>query len=144
MHVNRRLYRCRENRVLAGVAGGVAEFFGLDPTLVRLVWLVSVFFGGVTLLLYLAMAIIVPLEPLSAEAAAAEAAGVPEAHRHVAGGSGRWMTLLGAVLILFGTMAFVDRFLPTLEIERFVVPAGAILIGALLVVTAIRRDPMRS
>jgi phage shock protein C len=142
--VNRRLYRCRENRVLAGVAGGVAEFFGLDPTLVRLVWLVSVFFGGVTLLLYLAMAIIVPLEPLSAEAAAAEAAGVPDAHRHVADGSGRWMTLLGAVLILFGTMAFVDRFLPTLEIERFVVPAGAILIGTLLLVTAIRRDPMRS
>jgi phage shock protein C len=144
MHVNRRLYRCRENRVLAGVAGGVAEFFGLDPTLVRLVWLVSIFFGGVTLLLYLAMAIIVPLEPLSAEAAAAEAAGTTDAHRHVAHGSGRWMTLLGAVFILFGTMAFVDRFLPTLEVERFVVPAGAILIGTLLVVTAIRRDPMQS
>jgi len=51
---------------------------------------------------------------------------------------------MGELLILFGTMAFVDRFLPTLEVERFVVPAGAILIGTLLVVTAIRRDPMRS
>jgi phage shock protein C len=147
MQVNRRLYRCRENRVLAGVAGGVAEYFDLDPTLVRVLWLVSIFFGGVTLALYIGLAIIVPLEPLSAEAAAAVATGAPgapEAHRHVARGSGRWMTLLGAVLILFGTMAFVDRFLPTLELERFVVPGGAILIGTLLVVTAIRRDPMRS
>jgi phage shock protein C len=143
MQMNRRLYRCRENRVLAGVAGGVAEFFGLDPTLVRLVWLISIFFGGVTLLLYLAMAFIVPLEPVATDAAGQPIV-EPEGHLHVRRGDGRWMTLLGGVLILFGTMAFVDRFLPTLEIERFVVPAGAILIGTMLVVTAIRRDPMRS
>ena len=54
MQMNRRLYRCRENRVLAGVASGVAEFFGLDPTLVRVVWFLSIFAGGFTLLLYIA------------------------------------------------------------------------------------------
>jgi phage shock protein C len=143
MQMNRRLYRCRENRVLAGVGGGVAEFFGLDPTLVRLVWLISIFFGGVTLLLYVAMAFIVPLEPVATDAAGQPIV-EPEGHLHARRGDGRWLTLLGGVLILFGTMAFVDRFLPTLEVERFVVPAGAILIGTLLVVTAIRRDPMRS
>jgi phage shock protein C len=145
MQVNRRLYRCRENRVLAGVAGGVAEFFDLDPTLVRVLWFISTFFGGVTLLLYVGLAIITPLEPIpaGAEGEAAPAV-VPEGHRHVARGTGRWMTVLGAVLILFGSLAFVDRFLPTLEVERFVVPLGAILIGTLLVVTAIRREPMQS
>ena len=145
--MNRRLYRCRENRVLAGVAGGVAEFFDLDPTLVRVLWFISTFFGGVTLLLYVGLAIITPLEPIPAGAegeAAVTATVVPEGHRHVARGSGRWMTVLGAVLILFGSLAFVDRFLPTLEVERFVVPLGAILIGTLLVVTAIRREPMQS
>ena len=71
--MNRRLYRCRDNRVLAGVAGGVAEFFDLDPTLVRVLWFLSTFFGGITLVLYVGLAIIVPLEPLSAEAAAAQA-----------------------------------------------------------------------
>lgn len=143
--MNRRLYRCRENRVLAGVAGGVAEFFDLDPTLLRVLWFISMFFGGVTLLLYVGLAIITPLEPIAAgsEGDAARAV-VPEGHRHVARGSGRWMTVLGAVLILFGSLAFVDRFLPTLEVERFVVPLGAILIGTLLVATAIRREPMQS
>jgi phage shock protein C len=143
MQMNRRLYRCRENRMLAGVAGGVAEFFGLDATLVRLVWFISIFFGGVTLLLYLAMAFIVPLEPVATDATGQPIV-EPEGHLHARRGDGRWITLLGAVLILFGTMAFVDRFLPTLDVERFVVPAGAILIGSLLVATAIRRDPMRS
>jgi phage shock protein C len=143
MQMNRRLYRCRENRMLAGVAGGVAEFFGLDVTLVRLVWFISIFFGGVTLLLYLAMAFIVPLEPVATDATGQPIV-EPEGHLHARRGDGRWITLLGAVLILFGTMAFVDRFLPTLDVERFVVPAGAILIGSLLVATAIRRDPMRS
>ena len=44
--MNRRLYRCRENRILAGVASGVAEFFDLDPTLVRVLWFLSIFVGG--------------------------------------------------------------------------------------------------
>ncbi len=59
----RRLYRCRHDQRLAGVASGVAEYFDLDPTLVRVLWIVSVFFGGFTLLLYIVMAIVVPLEP---------------------------------------------------------------------------------
>src|SRR5262245_28984939 len=63
MQVNRRLYRCRENRQLAGVAAGVAEYFGLDPTLVRVLWFLSIFVGGFSILLYIGLAIIVPLEP---------------------------------------------------------------------------------
>ena len=71
--MNRRsLYRCRHDRRIAGVAAGVAEFFDLDPTLVRLVWFLSIFFGGFGLLLYIVMAIIVPNEPLSEEELRAE------------------------------------------------------------------------
>ena len=144
--MNRRLYRCRDNRILAGVAGGVAEYFDLDPSLVRILFFVSMFFGGIGLLLYIGMAIIVPLEPLSAEAVAAGAAGVaaPEGHRHARGGDGRWTTLLGLGLILFGTLALLDRFLPALDVENVVVPVVVIGIGAFLVATAVRREPMES
>lgn len=58
-----RLYRCRHDRRLAGVAAGVAEYFDVDPSLVRVLWVISVFFGGLGLFLYIAMALIVPLEP---------------------------------------------------------------------------------
>ena len=141
--MNRRLYRCRENRVIAGVASGVAEFFGLDPTLVRVLWFLSIFFGGVSLVLYIGMAIIVPLEPLSADAAAALAAGAPaaaEGHRHRAGGGGRWTTFFGVVLILFGGLALVGALLPEVASWRYLWPLFIIGIGAVLVFGAMRRD----
>ena len=74
--MNHRLYRCRHDRRLAGVASGLAEFFDLDPTLMRLLWFVSIFVtGGLSILLYLGLAIIVPVEPMTdvevAEAGAA-------------------------------------------------------------------------
>lgn len=144
--MNRRLYRCRDNRVLAGVASGVAEFFNLDPTLVRVLWFISIFFGGVTLAIYIGLAIIVPLEPLSADAVAAaavagETAGVPEGHRHATRGSGQWTTFIGYALVLFGTLALIDRFLPALDLEHLIVPAFAIGIGAFLIRGAVRREP---
>jgi phage shock protein C len=62
MFVNRRLYRCSHERRIAGVAAGLAEYFDLDPTLMRVLWFFSIFFtGGLAILLYLALAIIMPL-----------------------------------------------------------------------------------
>ena len=144
--MNRRLYRCRTDRRLAGVAAGVAEFFDLDPTLVRVLWFLSIFLGGLGVLLYIGMAIIVPLEPLSPEDAAREATVEADGHRHATRGGvgGRWTTAVGILLILFGSLAFIDRFLPALDVDHLVVPLGAIAIGALLVASAIRREPMES
>jgi len=143
--MNRRLYRCRHDRRLAGVAGGLAEYFALDPTLVRVLFFLSIFLGGMGLLLYIGMAIIVPLEPASADGGdAAVDAATPEGHRHVSHDHGRWATLVGVVLILFGTLALIDRYLPALDVRHFLVPAVAIAIGALLIVNAVRREPMES
>jgi phage shock protein C len=58
-----RLYRSRHDRMLAGVAGGLAEMWGADPSLVRVIWaLLVVFTGGIALLVYIVMAIVVPEE----------------------------------------------------------------------------------
>jgi len=152
--MNRRLYRCRHNQRVAGVAAGVAEYFDLDPTLVRVLFFLSIFFGGLGLLLYIGMAIIVPLEPLSAgepgtageaPAVAGESvSAVPEGHRHATRGDGPWTTLIGGALILFGSLALIDRFLPAWDVEHVIVPAILIGIGALLVTRAVRREPMES
>jgi phage shock protein C len=137
--VNRRLYRCRENRVIAGVASGVAEFFGLDPTLVRVLWFLSIFVGGVSLLLYIGLAIIVPLEPLPAGATTAPAE-TAEAHRHGAGGGGRWVTFFGIALILLGGLALLNALLPAVATARYLWPLFFIGLGAVLVIGATRRD----
>ena len=60
----RRLYRSADDRILAGVAGGVAAYFDIDPVIVRIIWFLSVFFTGtLTFWAYLIMIVVVPLEP---------------------------------------------------------------------------------
>lgn len=57
------LRRSETDRVIAGVAGGVAQRFGFDSTLVRLAWVVSVFFGGFGIVVYLILWIALPKGP---------------------------------------------------------------------------------
>lgn len=62
----KRLYRSARQRMFNGVCGGIAEYFDIDPTIVRLVWVLgSIFFtlgfGG--LLAYFVCALIIPEEP---------------------------------------------------------------------------------
>ncbi len=56
----KRLYRSSRQQVLAGVCGGIAEFFDVDVTIVRLVWAALFFLAGTGLLLYIIAAIIIP------------------------------------------------------------------------------------
>lgn len=60
----KRLYRSRE-RMLGGVCGGVADYFGIDKTIARLIFAALVLAYGTGILLYLLMWIIVPEEPAS-------------------------------------------------------------------------------
>jgi len=58
----KRLYRAREGRVVAGVCAGLAAYFGIDPTLVRLAFALLTVFGGAGVLLYLCAWIVIPEE----------------------------------------------------------------------------------
>jgi phage shock protein C len=146
MSVNRRLYRCRHDRRLAGVASGLAEYFELDPTLMRILWFISIFLtGGLTILLYLALVVLIPLEPLT-DVEATQAVALAQGHQHAvrgdgAPGSGRWLTFLGLVLILFGGLALLDAVLPSwVDSWRYLGPAFFVGIGALLVFGSLRRE----
>jgi phage shock protein C len=69
--MNRRLYRSYDDRVLAGVAGGMAETYDLDPAVVRVGWVIlALLTGGVILIVYIVMALVVPLSPDDQPAAA--------------------------------------------------------------------------
>ncbi|MDD3712280.1 MAG: PspC domain-containing protein [Candidatus Izemoplasmatales bacterium] len=63
MTEKRRLYRDTENQKLFGVCSGLSDYFDVDVTLIRVLWLVAVFAGGTGVLLYLILAIVV--EPKS-------------------------------------------------------------------------------
>lgn len=55
-----KLYKSRDDKKLCGVCGGLAEFLGIDSTILRLIWAVLIILGGTGLLLYLIAALIIP------------------------------------------------------------------------------------
>ena len=59
----KKLYRSRDNVMLAGVAAGLADFLDIDPTIVRLIFAFSIFLGGTGLLVYVVMWMVVPEAP---------------------------------------------------------------------------------
>ena len=58
--MNKKLYKSNTNKMLEGVCGGIAEYFGIDPTIVRLAWVVFCALGGSGILAYILAAIIIP------------------------------------------------------------------------------------
>ncbi len=62
--MKKRLFKSETNKMISGVCGGIAEYFDVDPTVVRLGWaLVTIFSAGLGIIGYIAAAIIIPSFP---------------------------------------------------------------------------------
>lgn len=59
----KRLYRSKTDRKIAGVCGGLAQHFDIDPTIIRVIAIVSIFFTGAGIIAYIVLALVVPIEP---------------------------------------------------------------------------------
>lgn len=58
----KRLYRSRTDKMVGGVCGGIGEYFNVDPTIIRLLWIVSLFLACGGLVAYLIALIIIPYD----------------------------------------------------------------------------------
>ena len=58
--MEKKLYRSRRNRIIGGVCGGLAEYLGMDPTVVRVIMALATFVGGMSILVYLIMWLLIP------------------------------------------------------------------------------------
>ncbi len=61
--MEKRLQRSRTEKILGGVCGGLAEYFNVDPTLVRVIWIALTLLVGVGILLYIILWLVMPLQP---------------------------------------------------------------------------------
>lgn len=59
--MKRKLYRSRADKKIFGVCGGIADYFECDSTIIRLVWVISIFLGGFSFLCYLICAAVIPI-----------------------------------------------------------------------------------
>jgi phage shock protein C len=64
----KRLYRSKDERMISGVCGGLGKYFNVDPTLIRLLFVIAAAAGGPGLIAYIILAIVVPEEPESSVA----------------------------------------------------------------------------
>ena len=61
--MQKKLYRSATDKKLAGVCAGVAKYLNMDPTVIRVIWVLLALFGSVGLLAYIICALIIPEEP---------------------------------------------------------------------------------
>lgn len=104
------LYRSVKDRKIAGVAGGIGEYLGIDPPIVRLVWLLAILFGGAGFLAYLIAWIVIPEEKVNTnEENNLQEKTVPSVGKtELTGG----LTFLGVLLIVLGIYLLVKQFIP--------------------------------
>ena len=65
--MKKQLRRSTENKVIAGVCGGIAEYFDIDPTLIRLAWVLFCALGGSGVLAYIVAALVIPERPMTGD-----------------------------------------------------------------------------
>lgn len=61
--MEKKLYRSKKDQKLAGVCSGIAEYFHIDPTIVRLIWALFILCAGSGVLLYIVCALVIPEKP---------------------------------------------------------------------------------
>ncbi len=142
---NKKLYRSKRQSVIAGVCGGLAEYFDIDVTIIRLIWAVAFFMGGVGLLAYIVAAIIIPKNENQGTVIIDEDGN----EIYVSGGEdsssvkNNSVLFLGGFLILLGGLVLFDKVFPFRwlwrEIKEFAWPVLLIMVGILILMTSIRK-----
>jgi phage shock protein C len=136
----RRLFRARDDRVVAGVCGGLGRYLGIDPILLRLALVVLILLGGTGILAYIIAWIVIPEEPAAVRPR--QEAGVDTPEAPIGGppieasspptfGVGSSTTVFGILLIVAGALLLADRLIPGLS-WRFTGPILLVAIGVLV------------
>ncbi len=116
--MKKKWYRSRKDKMIGGVAGGLAEYFDVDPTIVRILFVVGLFMGA-GFLAYILLWIIVPEEPLGAEQNSQNTV-EPETIKTEAESNTEQTiktesrknrtNIFGAILIIIGVLLLIDNF----------------------------------
>ena len=126
MENSKRLCRNTQNKVIAGVCSGLADFFGIDAALMRVLFIVLFLVGCSGFLIYLIMWIVMPSSRQGENQQTENVRAVTEN-----GGKGGWIA--GLILIVIGCLCLIDKLLPQFNWTNYW-PVLLIVLGVLLIV----------
>ncbi len=136
----KKLYKTVNNKVIAGVAGGLSEYFDVDVVIFRLLFVLLFFFGGGGLLAYIIMWIVLPAKPVpfnySNSSSATQPGGTggdtnantdsdpaaPQATPNATtkkGGTSNTSLVAGIILIVMGVLFLINRMMPWVDLGNF-------------------------
>lgn len=134
----KRLYRAEDDKVVAGVAAGLAHYFEVDPVLVRLIFVALALANGLGVLAYLILWLVVPSEAqLEMTGEEAVRANIDEMRARVRGlgarlrGTSQSTVLVGIMLVLVGAVFLLEALIPGLHAGNLW-PLALIVVGAYL------------
>ncbi|NLI92688.1 MAG: PspC domain-containing protein [Peptococcaceae bacterium] len=122
--MNKPLYRSNRNKVLAGVCSGIAEYFEMDPTIIRIIWVLSIF-AGVGIIAYIVCWLIMPESYETFSSSGDESTTKDSSHFD----KEKSKHFLGIALIVIGCLFMFDKFFRWFNID-VIMPLGIIAIGA--------------
>jgi len=119
----RRLYRSTTNKVLAGVCGGLGEYFNIDPTILRILFVAIIFWGGSGVVLYIILWLVIPeagqeqlpMEKRFSQAGQEMKAKAQQMAADIKVSSPHGLTpaiMVGAILVIVGASALAQVFIP--------------------------------
>lgn len=141
--MSQKIHRSRFDRVLAGVAGGVAKHFNLDPILIRVIFLVMALVGGGGLVAYIILWVLLPEEPLNTSFSEGDTTDMNENNSTPSVSSQSGSIIAGAILILLGSLFLADELLPDFDFSKYW-PLLLIGVGAALLFTATKKQKHES
>jgi phage shock protein C len=141
-NMDKQLCRSKRNKMLAGVCGGIAEYFSIDPTIIRIVWVVVSLTYGLGIVAYIIAAIIMPEKRNCTDAEAGQTGSEAGQNSCFDGEEDKKRydpqktnLILGAGLIVFGVMLFAKEAFGWVNWVNFKTlwPLGIILLGVVMI-----------
>ncbi|MFO7814526.1 MAG: PspC domain-containing protein [Halanaerobiales bacterium] len=148
--MEKKLYRSKKDQIIGGVCGGIAEYFGIDPTLVRLAFVLFALIEGAGIIAYIIAWIIVPERPKGPTTKSEEeiydvemnnqeedeeesykAEGKSSSHKEKKSKEKR-KRILGLILVFLGIFFILENWIPGFYWRRFW-PVILIVLGVLLI-----------
>ncbi|MFZ6034224.1 MAG: PspC domain-containing protein [Melioribacter sp.] len=137
--MRKQLYRSRKHRIFGGVAGGMADYFDLDPVLMRVIFVIVALISGLGFLLYIILWIVIPEEPFEmAYNINEDEFGTEYKQEIYPQSTGKGSTILGIILIAVGVLLLAEQYIAAFDFEDLL-PISLVIIGIFLIWNSTRK-----
>ncbi|MFH1196315.1 MAG: PspC domain-containing protein [bacterium] len=145
--MEKKLFRSRKDRIAGGVAAGLGEYLGIDPIIVRIIFVILTITHGMGVLLYIILWIVIPEAPFDytyfPNTPKEDKPGVAEESKTgepfippVKKNTGH--LVFGVILIGLGIIFLMDRFIPYFDYKD-ILPIGLVIVGGILIINSFRK-----